>query len=102
MWREKFESLDRFGSPEFTASSDNEPTLLTGRDPVIRELKERLGVRAIAQAPPKYDSASGGMVENALTLGEEMLRTLVMEPSGLFLGVKVKKKMLVEDADVEE
>ena len=63
--KEKFESLDRFGSPELTASSDNEPTLLAGRDAVIRELKERVGVRAIAQAQPKYDSASGGKVENA-------------------------------------
>ena len=79
VWREKFESLDRFGSPELTASSDNTPAVLAGRDLLIRELKERLCVRAIAQAPPKYDSASGGMVENALTLREEMLRTLVTQ-----------------------
>ena len=63
---------------------------------------ERLGVRAIAQAPPKHDSASGGMVENALTLGDEMLRTLVIEPSGLLLGVKVKEGTMCEDANVDE
>ena len=32
------------------------------RDAAIRELKERSGVRAIAQTPPIYDSASVGMV----------------------------------------
>ena len=35
------------------------------RDAVMGGLKERYGVRAIEQAPPKYDSASAGMVENA-------------------------------------
>ena len=39
--------------------------MLAFRDAVIRELKERFGVRAIAQAPPKYDSNTG-MVENAI------------------------------------
>ena len=29
------------------------------RDAVIRELKERFDVRAIAEVPPKYDSAVG-------------------------------------------
>ena len=40
--------------------------MLAFRDAVIRQLKERFGVRALAQAPPKYDSASAGMVENTM------------------------------------
>ena len=46
-------------------------------DAVISELKERFCVRAIAQAPPKYDSASAGMVENAIKHVKERVRTLV-------------------------
>ena len=45
------------------------------RDAVIRELKERFGVRAIAQAPPKYDSASAGIMENANKQVKEKVRT---------------------------
>ena len=45
---------------------------------VIRELQQRFGVRAIAQAPPKYDSASAGMVENAIKQVKEKVRTLVI------------------------
>ena len=37
---------------------------------VIRELKERFGVRA----PPTYDSASVGMVENAIKQVKEKVR----------------------------
>ena len=48
------------------------------RGEVIRELKERFGVRAIAQVSPKYDSASAGMVENATQLVKEKVRTLVI------------------------
>ena len=40
-------------------------------------LKERLGVRAVAQAPPKYDSASAGVVENAITQVKVTVRTMV-------------------------
>ena len=57
------ESLNRLGYPELIVRSDNEPAILAFRDTVIRELKERSGVRAFAQAPPKYDFASIGMVE---------------------------------------
>ena len=57
--RETVESLNRLGYPELIVRSNNEPAMLAFRDAVIRELKERLGVRAIAQAPPKFDSASG-------------------------------------------
>ena len=45
---------------------------------MIRVLKERSGVGAIAQAP-KYDSASAGMVENAIKTSQgEKVRTLVI------------------------
>ena len=53
------------------------------RDAVIRELKERFGVRAIAQAAPKYGSASAGMVENAIKQVNEKVRTLVIAIRGL-------------------
>ena len=60
VWRIKqqtVESLNKLGHLELSVRSDNEPAMLAFRDAVIRELKERFGVRAIAQAPPKYDSA---------------------------------------------
>ena len=56
---------------------DNEPATLAFRDAVIREMEERFGVRVIAQAPTKYDSASAGMVENAIKHVKEKVRTLV-------------------------
>ena len=55
VWRTKQQTTKHIGYPE----------LIAFRDVVIRELKERFGVRAIAQAPPKYNSASAGMVEHA-------------------------------------
>ena len=61
--KETVEPLNRLGYPELIVRSDNEPAMSACRDAVIRELKERSGVRAIAHAPPKYDSASAGMVE---------------------------------------
>ena len=64
--KETVESLNRLCYPELTVRSDTEPAMLSFRDAVIRELKERFCVRAIAQAPPEYDSASAGMVENAI------------------------------------
>ena len=72
------ESWYRLGYPELIVRSDNEPAMLAFRDAVIRELKERSGVRAIAQAPPKYDSASAGMVEKAIKQVKEKVRTLVI------------------------
>ena len=54
--KETVESLNRLGYPELIVRSDNEPATLAFSDAVIRELKECFGVRAIAQAPPKYDS----------------------------------------------
>ena len=64
--KETVKSLNRTSLPGVVGRSDNEPAMLTFRDAVIRNLKERFGVGAIAQAPPKYDSASAGMVENAI------------------------------------
>ena len=52
--------------------------MLAFRDAMIREAKERCGVRAIAQAQPKYDSASAGMVENAIKRVKEKVRALVI------------------------
>ena len=75
--KETVESLHRRGYPELIVRSDNEPAMLAFRDAVIRELKQRCGVRAIAHAPPKYDSASAGMVENATKHVKEKVRTLV-------------------------
>ena len=59
---ETIESLIRLGYLELTVGLDSEPGMLPFRDAVIGELKERFGVRGIAQAPPTYDSASAGMV----------------------------------------
>ena len=68
-------TLNRLGHLEFTVRSDNETTMRALRDAVIRELNERFAVRAIAQAPPKYDPASAGIVENANKFVKEEVRT---------------------------
>ena len=52
--------VEQIGYRELLVMSDNEPVVLGFRDAVIREQNERFGVRAIAQAPPRYD------VENAI------------------------------------
>ena len=75
--KETVKSLNRLGYPELIVRSGNEPAMLAFRDAVIKELKERFGVRAIAQAPPKYDAASASMVENAIKQVKEKVRTLV-------------------------
>ena len=74
--KETVASLNRLGYAELTVGSDNEPAMLAFRDAVIRKLKERFGVRAIPQAPPKYDSASAGMVENTIKQVKEKVRPL--------------------------
>ena len=73
--KETVESLNRLGYLELLVRSYNEPAMLGFRNAVIRELKERFGVRAIAQAPPKYDSASAGMVENARIFPSDRIDT---------------------------
>ena len=60
--QEMVESSNRLGYLELIVRSDNEPAMLACRGAVIRELKEGRGVRTIAQALPKCDSASAGMV----------------------------------------
>ena len=50
----------------------------TFRDAVAKELKERFGVRSIAQGPRTYDLASDGMVENASRQVKGKVRTLVI------------------------
>ena len=75
--KETVESFNRLGYPELIVRSDNEPVMLTLRDAVIRELQERFGVQAIAQAPPKYDSASAGMLENAIKQVKQKVRDAV-------------------------
>ena len=74
---ETVESLNRLGYPEPTVRSDNESAMLAFRDAVIRVLKEHFGVRAIARAPSKYDSASAGTLENVIKQVKENVRTLV-------------------------
>ena len=71
--KETVESLNRLGYPVLIVRPDLEPAMLASHDAVIRELQERSGVRAIAQAPSKYDSASADMLENAI---KEKVRTL--------------------------
>ena len=74
--REKtVESLNRLGYPELIVRSNNEPAMRAFRDTMIKELKERCGVRAIEQALAKYDPASAGMVENAVTCEGEGANT---------------------------
>ena len=51
--KETVESLNRLGYLELIVRSDNEPAMLAFRDAVIRELKERCGVRVIAPRPNK-------------------------------------------------
>ena len=68
--KETVESLNRLGYLELIVRSDDEPAMLASGDAVVRELKERFGVRAIAQAPPNCGSASAGMVENAIKTGQ--------------------------------
>ena len=47
--KETVESLNRLGCLELIVRSDSEPAMLPSRDAVIRELKERYGVRAITR-----------------------------------------------------
>ena len=68
--KETVESLNRLGYPELIGRSDDEPAILAFRDAVIGELKEHFG--------SKYDSASAGMVENAIAQVKEKVRTLVI------------------------
>ena len=61
--------------------------MLVFRDAVIKEFKERFCVKAIAQAPPRYDSASGDMVEKATKQVKEKVRSLMIATRELHGGV---------------
>ena len=74
--KETVELLNRLGYPELIVRSDNEPGTLAFCDVVITALKERFGVRANPQTPPKYDAASAGMVDTAIKQVKEKVRTL--------------------------
>ena len=84
--KETVESLNRLGNPELIVRSDTVPAMLAFRDAVIRELKERFGVRAIPQAAPKDDSASAGTVENAMKQVKEKVRHVALAWCGRFAG----------------
>ena len=77
--KETAESLNRLTwIPQLIVRSDCEPAMLAFRDAVIKEPKDSFCVREVSQAPAKYDSACAGMVENAIKLVKEKLRTLVI------------------------
>ena len=59
-----YPTLNILGYLVLIVRPDNEPALRAFRDAVAKELKERIGVRTIAQTSPKYDSASA--VQNAI------------------------------------
>ena len=52
--------------------------MLAFRDAVIRELKEHLCARTVAEARPKYDSASASTAEKEIKQVLEKVRTLVI------------------------
>ena len=60
--KETVESLSRLGYPELIVRS----AMRAIRYAVSTELKEHVGVRAIAQAAPTCDSVSAGMLKNAI------------------------------------
>ena len=74
-----------------------------------RSWKERFGVRAIAQAPRQYDSASAGMVEIAIrqikdkarTIAARELRGVVMNPEHVALSwcVSFVAQIIVSDGE---
>lgn len=81
--------MNRLGYPEIILRSDNEPAMKAFRDAVAKELKEKFGIRAIPQGPPKYDSASSGFIESGIKAIKEKVRTLVIaarELHGVVMG----------------
>ena len=79
---ETVESLNGLGNPELTVRSNNELTMRALRDAIAqRTTKIVFCVRAISQVPPKYDSLSVGLTENAINHGTEKVRTLVTAAS---------------------
>ena len=68
--KETVKSLNRLEYPKLKVRSDNEPGHVS--------IPRRSEVTTIEKAPPKYDSASAGMVENAIKLVKEKVRSLVI------------------------
>ena len=62
------------GYSELTVRSDIQPTTRAFGDAMVRELRERFGVRPLAQPPQTYDSVSAGVVEKAIKPVEEKVR----------------------------
>ena len=58
--------------------TDGEPAIRVVRLAVARELKEQQGIRVIKQNTPKHDSASAGLVENAVKQVKGKVRVLVI------------------------
>ena len=78
----EYQAAIKEGYPELIVRSDNEPALRALRDAVAK-VGRSFWCQAGAQAPPKYDSASAGTVENAIRQVTENVRTLVIAARGL-------------------
>ena len=76
--KEAVDLLNKLGYPELIMRTDGEPAIRVVRLAVARELKEQHGIRVIQQNTPKYDSASAGLVENAVKQVKEKVRVLVI------------------------
>ena len=64
--KEAVDLLNKLGYPELAMRTDGEPAIRVVRSAVAKELKEHHFIRVIQQGTPKYDSASAGLVENAV------------------------------------
>ena len=72
--------------PELNVRADNEPATAF-RDAVIKVLKERFSVRAVAQPPPRYGTASaGGEKVRSLVIATRELHGVVMDPEHVVQG----------------
>ena len=71
-------ALSRFGHLELIVRSDNEFAMSAFRDVVIRRLKERFGVRAVAQVPPNSEAAwlAKGQITSRSAKGSDGLNAI--------------------------
>ena len=76
--KEAVDFLNKLGYPELIMRTDGEPAIRVVRLAVAMELKEQHGIRVIQQNTPKYDSASAGLIENAVKQVKEKVRVLVI------------------------
>ena len=58
--KETVQSMNRLGYLDLIVITENAPAMSAFRDVVFRKFMEHFGVRAIAQAPPQYDSLWDG------------------------------------------